>query len=439
MPTLRMISIDTIESLTSTTKFSERGRRKADVLLLSRLARYLRVLASLPDNLWDVGQSMVARDTALLLRNWPTRSPIGYHRRVVSLKRREQVFVSSTYVDLKEERQAVSQMLLKLNCFPSGMELFPASDDDSWTLIRRVIDESDYYLVVVGGRYGSMNSRFDLSYTEMEFDYALQKRKPVVAFLHRSPEDIPQRKIELAANKRKRLEAFRRKLQEHGVVAYWSTPEDLNAEVAVSLVSLRNTHPAVGWVRGEVVATPEVLADRDELRLTVDKLREELQQLRADPVDSLASGTDQFTIGYTLRYWTHDQNVDGLLYPENAHTFSDAVRISWNDIFLALCPALAEGATECELEEELGAFVRKAVAVTSDRLPSDFAVASRTAEIDGGTIRQVRSQLLLLRVVTESSRRRTFGGDPIWVLTSDGRAEAMRLEAVPKPPPDHAT
>ena len=73
--------------------------------------------------------------------------------------KRYQVFVSSTFLDLKEEREAVVSALLQVEAFPAGMELFPATDDDSWTLIKRVIDESDYYLLVVGGKYGSIHQR----------------------------------------------------------------------------------------------------------------------------------------------------------------------------------------------------------------------------------------------------------------------------------------
>jgi len=72
------------------------------------------------------------------------------------MDKRYQVFVSSTFADLKEERQAVMQALLSLDHFPAGMELFPASDEDQWALIKGVIDDSDYYVLVVGGRYGSM-------------------------------------------------------------------------------------------------------------------------------------------------------------------------------------------------------------------------------------------------------------------------------------------
>ena len=71
---------------------------------------------------------------------------------------RYQVFVSSTYEDLREERQQATQAVLETSCFPSGMELFPASDDTQWELIKRVIEESDYYIVIVAGRYGSLGA-----------------------------------------------------------------------------------------------------------------------------------------------------------------------------------------------------------------------------------------------------------------------------------------
>jgi len=53
------------------------------------------------------------------------------------MDKRYQVFVSSTYADLQEERQEVMQALLELDCIPAGMELFPAANEDQWTLIRR--------------------------------------------------------------------------------------------------------------------------------------------------------------------------------------------------------------------------------------------------------------------------------------------------------------
>ena len=78
-------------------------------------------------------------------------------------EKRFQVFVSSTYTDLLEARTEVMQALLELDCMPAGMELFPASNDTQWTWIKKVIDESDYYIVIVGGRYGSISKHTGLS------------------------------------------------------------------------------------------------------------------------------------------------------------------------------------------------------------------------------------------------------------------------------------
>src|SRR5712692_11805208 len=101
-------------------------------------------------------------------------------------EKRYQVFVSSTFQDLQEERQEVMQALLELDCIPSGMELFPAADEDQWSLIKRVIDDCDYYIVIIAGHYGSMGPE-GKSYTQMEYEYAVEKSIPVFGFLHAEP------------------------------------------------------------------------------------------------------------------------------------------------------------------------------------------------------------------------------------------------------------
>lgn len=111
------------------------------------------------------------------------------------MDKRYQVFVSSTFEDLKDERQALLRAVLELNHIPAGMELFPAGDDEAWQLIKDVIDISDYYVLVIGGRYGSLDEE-GISFTEKEYDYAISKRKPVVALLHNNPDNLPRGKTE---------------------------------------------------------------------------------------------------------------------------------------------------------------------------------------------------------------------------------------------------
>jgi hypothetical protein len=45
-------------------------------------------------------------------------------------------FDRSTNADPKDERRAVIQMVIQLDCIPAGMELFPASDDEQLAFIK---------------------------------------------------------------------------------------------------------------------------------------------------------------------------------------------------------------------------------------------------------------------------------------------------------------
>ncbi|MGB8508040.1 MAG: DUF4062 domain-containing protein, partial [Pyrinomonadaceae bacterium] len=150
------------------------------------------------------------------------------------MDKRYQVFVSSTYQDLQEERQEVIQALLELDCIPAGMELFPAADEDQWTLIKKVIDDCDYYIVIVGGRYGSMSTT-GLSYTQMEYEYAVSQGKPVIGFIHRNPGSIPASRSEQSDEGKAKLETFRELVQQK-MCKHWSTPSELGSVVSRSLI-----------------------------------------------------------------------------------------------------------------------------------------------------------------------------------------------------------
>jgi hypothetical protein len=93
---------------------------------------------------------------------------------------RYQIFVSSTFKDLQEERQAVLNAVLKLNQFPAGMEIFPAVNDTAWEHIEKVIELSDYYVLIIGGKYGSIEAESGISYTEKEYDFAVSKNIHVI-------------------------------------------------------------------------------------------------------------------------------------------------------------------------------------------------------------------------------------------------------------------
>jgi hypothetical protein len=177
---------------------------------------------------------------------------------------RYQIFISSTFRDLQDERQAVLEAILNLTHFPAGMELFPASDSTPWQIIERVIDDSDYYVLIVGGKYGSTDSD-GISYTEREYTYARSTNKPVLAFLHNPPDLSPAGKVEMDAEARDKLMDFRKKLEVHHC-KYWTEINDLKYLVAIGLTQEISLNPARGWVRAPETSNEAYLTRLERLR-----------------------------------------------------------------------------------------------------------------------------------------------------------------------------
>jgi hypothetical protein len=112
------------------------------------------------------------------------------------MDKRYQVFISSTYTDLRDERQLVMQAVLEMKHIPAGMEYFPAVDLKQFEYIKKVINLCDYYVLIIGGRYGSLTEK-GISYTEREYDYAVSQKVPVIGLIHGSPGKIIADKLDL--------------------------------------------------------------------------------------------------------------------------------------------------------------------------------------------------------------------------------------------------
>jgi Domain of unknown function (DUF4062) len=187
-----------------------------------------------------------------------------------------QVFISSTYQDLRDEREHVIKAILEMGHIPVGMEMFSAADDAQWNIIKRQIDQSDYYLVLVANRYGS-TSDAGISYTEQEYDYALQQPVPTIGFILDPSAPWPSDRNEVSP----KLDAFKEKLKKR-LVSFWKSGDELSGKVVIALSKLMTERPRPGWVRGSEVPTVNVLNEMSRLSKENAELREELAKHSED-------------------------------------------------------------------------------------------------------------------------------------------------------------
>lgn len=192
--------------------------------------------------------------------------------------KRYQIFISSTYRDLIEERSAVVEAILKLGHIPVGMELFVAANEDQFNYIKRMIDDSDYYILIIGNRYGSIDCD-GISYTEKEFDYAVSKEIPILAFVHSNPDVIPQGKSESNPELQKKLSNFRNKVTKNRLVSLsdWENPDKLATNVLLALMNLINILPRTGWVKASHYDNSELLEQINTLRIENDEKKKQLK------------------------------------------------------------------------------------------------------------------------------------------------------------------
>jgi hypothetical protein len=192
-------------------------------------------------------------------------------------KRKLQVFVSSTFTDLKEERQAAVSAILKAGHIPAGMELFTAGDQSQMAIIKRWIDDSDVYMLILGGRYGSVEETTGISYTELEYDYAVEQGKSVFAVVVQ--DDALEGRVRekgtdyIEKESPRQLAQFREKVLKN-ISSFYSDPKDIRLCVYESLSDFENNRQLKGWVPADEVEDSSALLE--EIR----NLKEDNEQLK---------------------------------------------------------------------------------------------------------------------------------------------------------------
>lgn len=199
---------------------------------------------------------------------------------------KKKVFISSTYKDLVGERKAVEETIIRAGDFPVGMEAFPAADEEQLEFIKSLIDECDFYVLIIAGKYGSL-SEDGRSYTEAEFDYAVSTGVPILVMLRDELSSLSLDKSEDNEQNRNLLAAFIEKASTNRLHKKWTTIDGLKLSVRETLDHSKATKKRPGWVRGGHQASNDVLERVIALQNQNAELTEQIHQLKNAAASSL--------------------------------------------------------------------------------------------------------------------------------------------------------
>lgn len=158
---------------------------------------------------------------------------------------RHQSFLSSTNKDLHECRAIALHALWLAQAIPVGMEYFGAHPHASWTVISRMIEQSDYFILLLGAEPGHIRTETGNSFVQDEMKTAIDFGKPVAVVdcrrIGRSADEVPVP-----------VDAKQKQFWDEALAFQKGTAERLDqveGQVLIALQHLKDSRPGGGWMR----------------------------------------------------------------------------------------------------------------------------------------------------------------------------------------------
>lgn len=337
-----------------------------------------------------------------------------------------QVFISSTYIDLIDERQAAVSAVLDAGHIPAGMELFKAGNRTQLETIYKWIDDSDVYMIILGGRYGSIEEDSGKSYTHLEYEYAINSGIPVFAvvlnenFLNKKAELLGDERVYETRNLEKHQEF--KLIVMSKIVRVVDDSKDIKLAIHTTLKDFLDEYDLSGWVRNndsEVNVT--LLSQINDLNVKNKKLKEEYGNLK-DKLEQL-----EFTFSEQLAFEGNYIEIEGT-YEENVSNYAGRPSykergfkkdISWDEMFLLWAPRMIKTlnyeSAKRELQYSMENFMGKYVT------------------IDDNKFNIIKMQYFALGLINVYSSETTRGGISEFIsLTKKGKNYMIQNIAVQK-------
>lgn len=289
-----------------------------------------------------------------------------------------QVFVSSTYLDLKSEREKAVEGILRAGHIPAGMELFTASSKSQWDIIEEWIKESDVLFLILGGKYGSIEPQSGKSYTQLEYEFALKNNIPVCSIVlndqylnNKKSADINLTVFEREVDnpQEEKYIAFKNMVLKN-LVKFVNNVSEVAAEVSFSLQNFISKdgidYNFRGWIRGTehndikaLVPQPTQSQNNGLFKLDEDLFKEIVHSIESNyfigTIDSISANCsydsdDSSKLSEFIHYYSKPSKkyinedlqklLDRLLSQLNKYTNHLAFNFFYKNNYYALYPEL---------------------------------------------------------------------------------------------------
>ncbi len=143
------------------------------------------------------------------------------------------IFLSSTYLDLKSEREIAMKAINK-NFSCKCMENWDSSYLSSKEKILELLNKSAGVVLILGFKYGSIDDDEKISITEFEYKIAKELGLPILAFIKNNENDEWEN-LEEDDYKKDKLNIFKEMIDEELLRSTFKTEEELERKIISSL------------------------------------------------------------------------------------------------------------------------------------------------------------------------------------------------------------
>jgi hypothetical protein len=307
------------------------------------------------------------------------------------------IFIGSTLDDLKNERRLLPRIVMELGHIPVTADCFDRTNGNDQLLIRKNLEECDYYLALVAHKISLPGEK---SFMETECAWAVKKGIPIIALIIDEKARWKAAKKEKDPEAVKKLEDFKKKLAAH-VHETWLNASDLGQKAQNLLIQEMNLNPQTGWVCAAQAVDPSVANELSRLSVENEDLK---RQIKVDSGDVRVKIREQMK--QALKVMALNKVFLSFYYTDGDN-WENTRQFRYLRIFKLLAPELSLGKTPGEISRFLG-----------NVLNPDLEKTVRTNyPTPSNTIKKLMADFALLKVVKFSGQ----GDGEVWEITEYGK------------------